>query len=172
MQTAPVKKDLVSPEFAATVFFGIFAVLFLIFTKYSLLPLGLSANIPVVSSFIVALFTAIFLSRIFAKSLSGQYHWIRIFLTGVFMAMLAIVISSLVFFIRAWFYDAALFQLAHHWQDYFILFGLRVAMTASIIGVWLGLLTGIAALYFNKHFYPRLKAFENTHPQSNHTPDE
>ena len=172
MQTTPVKKDLISPEFAASVFFAIFAVLFLIFTKYSLLPLGMSRDIPAVSSFIVALFTAIFLGRLFAKSLSGPYHSIRIFLTGVFMAMLAIVISSLVFFIRAWFYDAALFQLARHWQDYFILFGLRVAMTASIIGVWLGLLTGIAALYFNKHFYPRLKAFESTLAQSKNTPDE
>ena len=172
MHSTPVKKDLISPEFAATIFFTIFAVLFLLFTKYSLLPLGMSANIPAVSSFLVALLTAAFLGKVFAKSLSEPYHWIRIFLTGVFMAMLAIVISSLVFFIRAWFYEAALFQLARHWQDYFILFGLRVAMTASIIGVWLGLLTGIAALYFNKHFYPRLKAFENTLPQSKNTPDE
>lgn len=172
MQSTPVKKDLVSPEFASSMFFVIFAILFLLFTKYSLLPLEMSNDIPFVSSFIVALFTAAFLGRVFAKSLTKQYHWLRIFLTGVLMAILAILIASVVFFIRAWFYDAALFRLAHHWQDYFIIFGLRVVMTASVIGLWLGVLTGLAALYFNKHFYPRLKAFENTQATSKNTPDE
>lgn len=172
MQSAPVKKDLINPEFAATIFFVIYAVLFLLFTKYSLIPLEMSADIPIVSSLIVALFIAAFLGRLFAKSLAGQHHWIRIFLTGVCMAILAILIASVIFFIRAWFYDASLFKLVHHWQDYFIIFGLRVLMTASIIGLWLGLLTGIAAIYFNKRFYPGLKAFDKQQTSEKDTSDE
>lgn len=172
MQTNQVKKELISPQFASSMFFVIFAILFLLFTKYSLLSLEMSNVIPFVPSFIVTLFTAALLGRIFATSLTGQYHWIRIFLTGVLMAILAILIASLVFFIRSWFYDAAVFRMVHHWQDYFIIFGLRILMTASVIGIWLGLLTGLAALYFNKHFYPKLKAFENMQAASKNSADE
>lgn len=162
MQTHPVKPNPITPEFASTGFFMIFGVLFLLYTKYALLPLNVSHQIPLISSLVVILLIAAFLGRIFARSLVKKHHWLRLFLTGVFMALLALLIVSLTIFIRSWIVGTPLFQLAQHWQDYFIIYGLLVVTTSSVIGVWLGVLTGMAAIYFNKRFYPRLMAFDST----------
>lgn len=172
MQTESVKKNLISPEFSSTVFFVIFAFLFLIFSKYTLLPLEMSSGVPLLPSSSIALILAAFLGRVFARALVGKRHWFRVFLTGVLMALAAILISGLVLFIRAWIYNSPLWQLAHHWQDYFIILGVCVVMIASVIGVWLVALTGLAAVYFNKRFYPRLMAFDKRQPASNDSSHE
>lgn len=172
MQTKQTQANFISPEFASAGFFMLFGSLFLIFTKYTLLPLNVSHQLPLLSSLIVILFTAAFLGRVFARLLIKPQPSIRLFIIGILMAMAAILIISLSFFIRSWIYGAPLLQLAHNWQDYFIIFGLLVVTTSSVIGLWLAILTGMAAIYFNKRFYPKLMAFNAAQPTSKDTPNE
>ena len=111
------------------------------------------------------------LGREFGKILSKPSHWIRLFGTGIAMAILAILLVSIGAMVHAALYDASVFAKLHSWKDYFIIYGLLVATITLIIGVWLLPLTGIAAIYFNRRFFPRLKAIDDIRARLKDKPD-
>ncbi|MDP1602565.1 MAG: hypothetical protein Q8M03_04805 [Legionella sp.] len=156
------KKSALTARFAATLFFAIYALLFLLFTKYTLLSFQNSLRLPLFPSFLIALLAGAILGRLFVKKLAQKSHWFRVFLWGCLVALIAILFISLFVLVYSYFYDASFLNHLPKWQDYFIIYGLVVLSVTLVVGVWLIPLTGFAAIYFNKHFLPGLLAVNNT----------
>lgn len=163
------KKQAITPEFAGTLFFAIFAALFLIFTKYTLIPLQGSLHLPLYPALFIALVSGAIIGRKFAGRLAKENRWLRLFLLGLMMGILAIFIASISALIRSCLYDTSFLPSLHYWQDYFIAYGLIVLSIALVIGIWLVPLCGLAAIYFNKRFLPGLIAADNRNRCSENT---
>jgi hypothetical protein len=159
-------------RFAATIFFAIYALLFLLFTKYTLLSLQNSLQLSLFPSLLVILLTGAFLGRLFADKLAKKSHWLRLFLLGCLMAIITILLVSFLVLVYSYFYDASFLNHLPRWQDYFIVYGLVVLSVTLIVGVWLIPLTGLVAIYFNKHFLPGLLAVDKKQLQSKDAPHE
>jgi hypothetical protein len=160
MTIAIDKKAPITPEFAASIFFSIFALLFFLFSKYTLLSLKTSMVIPIFPYLIITLFTGTFIGKVFGTTLAKPRHWFLVFLIGVFLAFVGILLASLSLLIYSYMFDATLMQRIYHWQDYFIVYGLIALSMMLLIGVWLLPLMGLASVYFNKHFFPGLLAVD------------
>ena len=129
------QKALISPEFAGALFFTIYAALFFFFTKFLLLPLKHYIDLPWFPALLIILLASALLGREFGKILSKPSHWIRLFGTGIAMAILAILLVSIGAMVHAALYDASVFAKLHSWKDYFIIYGLLVATITLSIGV-------------------------------------
>lgn len=153
-------KSVITAEFAGTVFFGSYAVLFLLFTEYTLLPLQGSLHLPLYPSIFIILFAGAIVGRQFAPRLVRETYWLKLLLLGFLLAIVCILIASLSLLVRAILYDPTFFSGIHHWQDYFIAYGLIMLSITLVLGPWLIPLTGLAAIYFSRRFFPKLKAVE------------
>ncbi|STX51957.1 Uncharacterised protein [Legionella busanensis] len=162
-------KNPLSPSWVGAIFFAVFAFCFLLFTKYILLSLQQSAVLPFFPALLVALITGIFLGAIFTKYLTYPKSWIYAFLIGILMALIATALIGLVIFLNLYFSDSTFTHRLHHWQDFFILYGTIFLSLFLIIGLWLMLFTGLAAVYFSKHFWPTLIAIDKAHSKTNHS---
>lgn len=149
-----------NPRFAAAVFFGMFAVFFTLFAKYTLLSLQDSLRLPLLPALVVVLFTGAYLGSLFGLVLAKCRVWYQCFLIGVLMAVFAILLTSLSILLYCWFFNDPLMQTLHGWHDYVVLYGALVLSVTLIIGVWLIPLTGFAAVYFNVSFLPGLSAVD------------
>jgi hypothetical protein len=148
-----------SPRFAGAVFFAIYALLFMLFTKYSLLSLKTSALLPLLPSIFISLIIGAFAGGIFGKILAKESHWLKPFLIGVLLACLVLILASLGVFLYSYVKDVTLSNI-HHWQDYWVIYGTILLSLALTIGLWLIPVTGLIAIYFNKHFFPSLIAID------------
>lgn len=149
-----------SPGLAAAIYFAIFSLCFLIFTKYTLLSLQDSLKLPLFPSILVAMFTGAYVGSLFGAALAGTRTWYHSFIIGCFIALFSLVLISLAIMVHAWFYDGAFYGRLHSWRDYFVIFGALFASITLIAGVWLIPLTGLAAIHFNRHFLPGLLAVD------------
>ncbi|MGQ3890064.1 hypothetical protein ACQUW5_13665 [Legionella sp. CNM-1927-20] len=158
-----------NPNWAGAIFFAIFAFCFLLLTKYILLSLQQSTVLPFFPALLVALITGSFLGAIFTKYLIYPRSWIYAFLIGILMALIAILLISLVIFLNLYFFEPTITNRLHHWQDFFILYGTIFLSLFLIIGLWLMLFTGLAAVYFSERFWPTLIAINKAHSKSDHS---
>lgn len=174
MTEAPVKNNPITPQFAATIFFAIFALMFFIFAKYTLLSIDLSIQLPLLPFIIAMMITGALIGKCFGKTLAKETAWYKLFFLGVLIAIITLLLFSMAIFLRAYFKSSSevnFFTHYHQWREYFIFFGVLVIWITSTIGLWLMPLTGLAAIYFNKRFLPGLLAFDKlekqTHDASN-----
>ncbi|KTD50203.1 hypothetical protein Lqui_1528 [Legionella quinlivanii] len=148
----------ISARFAAAVFFGIFAFLFLIFTRYTLLPLKASQGFPLGYALIVVPFIGILLGALFGNQLAKPSRWWRPFLLGILLAIVYLLIISLAVLVNSYWNDPNFARLSV--KDNMVVFGAIYLSATLIIGLWLIPVTALAAVYFNKHFFPGLRAVD------------
>lgn len=156
----------ISPRFAAALFFAIYALLFLVFTLYTLLSLKDSAGFPVGISFILIPLLGACLGAIFGQKMGqGRTAWWIIVLWSILMSLMAIAILSSAAFINSLVYDPSFLQRLHSFLDFLVIFALFFTYIFLIIGVWLIPLSAVAAMYFNRRFYPGLVAVDKLRQQ-------
>lgn len=161
-----------TPGFAGAVFFAIFGLCFLIFAKYTLLSLATNLNLPMFPAVLLVLITGAYLGSYFGEALAKCKTWYHALLIGCFMAVLGILFISLSTMVRAWIFDTGVYDKLHGWRDYVVVYGLLVASITLLAGVWLIPLTGLAAIYFNKHFLPRLLLVSQRQAKNDKQADE
>ncbi|STX29429.1 Uncharacterised protein [Legionella beliardensis] len=149
-----------SPQWTAAIFFAVFGFFFLLLTKYMLLSLQQSAALPFFPASLVALITGGFLGYLFGQQLIKERAWGYVFLLGLVIGVVAIILISIAVFIHAYFYDPTIINHLQHWRDYFIIYGIIFLSLLLTVGLWLILFMGLAAVYFNKRFWPTLVAIE------------
>lgn len=149
-----------SPRFAGAIFFAIFAVLFMLFTKYTLLSLKDSLLLPLLPALLIAAITGAFAGSIFGEFLAKKGTWVRPFLIGILLACLSLILGSLGVLTHYYLTNPDFFARLHQWQDYFVVYGVVLLSLTLTIGLWLIPLTGLIAIYFNKHFLPGLIAVD------------
>ncbi|MDI9818107.1 MULTISPECIES: hypothetical protein [unclassified Legionella] len=162
MNSKTQEPSAVSPRFAGAIFFAAFSLLFLLFTKYTLLSLRDSALIPLFPSLLATLAIGALAGGLFGKMLAKKNGWLWPFFLGILIACLALILLSLIIYIHYYFTDPSLFSRFQHWQDYLIFYGVILASLFLTIGLWLLPLTGLVAIYFNKKFWPGLMAIVKT----------
>lgn len=148
----------ISPRFAGAVFFAIYALLFMLFTKYTLLSLRDSALLPLIPSILTSIITGIFVGGIFGSALTKTNGWLRPLFIGILLACLSLILCSLGIITHYYLKDPQFLSYFHHWQDYFVFYGAVLLSLFLTIGLWLIPLTSLVAIYFNKQFYPGLIA--------------
>lgn len=166
MKNESVQRAPLSPQFAGAVFFAIFSLLFVLFTKYMLLSLKDSLRLPLLLTLFSVIGISACIGALLGNVLAKPRHWFRLLLIGFSLAILAIVLASLGILLHACYYQAPLIHSLHHWQDYVIIYGVIVVSVTLIVGVWLIPATGLATIYFNKHFLPGLIAVDKQRMQS------
>lgn len=144
----------------AAFFFAGYAVLFMLFTKYTLLSLKNNSALPLIPSIIIALIVGALTGRLFGNSLVKIRLWFYPFLIGVLLACLSLILSGIGVLIYYYYNHVPFFNSPHHWQDYFILYGIVLLSLTLTIGLWLIPLTAVVAVYFNKRFWPGLLALD------------
>ena len=149
-----------SPRVAGAVFFTIYALLFTLFTKYTLLSLRDSALLPLLPSLLVAVATGAFAGGLFGKALAKPRAWPTPFLIGILLACLSLILGSLAILAYYYLTDATFINHLNKWQDYFVIYGVILLSLFLTIGLWLIPLTGLVALYFNRRFFPGLLAVD------------
>jgi|GEM_PF-2224154 len=147
-----------NPKMASAVFFAIYALMFLLFAKYTLLSLRDGMLLPLFPSLLIAPITGAFAGWWFGSVLAQPGKWFRAMIFGILLAVIALLLASLAVFVHAYFYDNTMASRLTHWQDFFIFYGVILASMTLIIGLWLIPITGLAAVYFNKRFLPGLLA--------------
>lgn len=161
-----------SPQFAAAMFFAVFALLFLFFTKYTLLAFKDSVMLSLFPSMIIVVLIGGCLGALLGSWLAKKGSWLRPFLVGILLSALAILILSGCLLIHSYLYDVSFSVKIQKWQDYFLLYGVIAASLTFTIGLWLIPITGFVAVYFNKRFLPGLMAADQLRFHSKDTIDE
>lgn len=151
-----------SPKFAGAIFFGIYGLLFFIFTKYTLLSMQDSNSLPLYPSLFISLACGIFCGKLFGPWLARKKEWWGLLLVGILLAVVAIIIGGACIFLYS--YDA--FKQFHSIRDYLLFYGMILVSITLIVGPWFIPLTGVAAVYFNKRFLPGLIAADQLRMQS------
>ncbi|MCA0404483.1 MAG: hypothetical protein LCH30_11975 [Proteobacteria bacterium] len=154
-----------NPRYVAMFFFAFNAILFVILTKYTLLSFNQAKILPLWPTLGLGILIGGFLGNLFGSSIATQKHWFKTILIGLAMALLALIILTLVLFIYYYSHRETIFVNLQGIKNYFILAGTLFLSLLLTIGLWLIPLTSLAALYFNRYFYPRLiKAASDSKP--------
>ncbi|MFC3909161.1 hypothetical protein ACFORL_08765 [Legionella dresdenensis] len=143
-------------RFAAAIFFAIYSLLFLLFTKYTLLSLQESKLLPLFPALLITPITGAFAGYLFGAAIARQKQWYKALLLGFLLAIIAILLISLVLLGHGYYYEAPIFQQVKDWEDCLVLYGAILLSITLIVGLWLIPITGLAAVYFNRHFFPGL----------------
>ncbi|CDZ77006.1 hypothetical protein BN59_01285 [Legionella massiliensis] len=154
-----------SPRLAGAVFFAIYAMLFMLFTKYTLISIKDTAVLPLLPSILISLLIGALAGSCLGKTLAKEGRWLRSFLIGIVLALLCLILGSLAILLHSYFKDASFLSHVQSWKDYFVLFGAILLSLTVTIGLWLIPLTGFIAIYFNKHFFPGLMAADKQRMQ-------
>lgn len=154
-----------SPRLAGAVFFAIYALLFMLFTKYTLISIQDTAVLPLLPTILLSLLIGALAGSCLGMRLAKKSRWYRSFLIGIFLALLCLILSSLAILLHSYFKDATFLSRIQSWKDYFVLFGAILLSLTVTIGLWLIPLTGFIAIYFNKHFFPGLIAVDKQRMQ-------
>ncbi|WP_028388007.1 hypothetical protein [Legionella fairfieldensis] len=168
-QTINAKRPL-SPRLAGAIFFAIYALLFTLFAKYTLLSLRDSALLPLLPACLTALITGAFAGSLFGETLAKKAHWSRSLLSGILLACLSLLLGTLAILTYHYLNNASFFSNFHRWQDYLLIYGAILLSLVLTIGVWLIPLTGLIAIYFNNYFLPGLMAIDQKRLQSENQP--
>lgn len=149
-----------NPRIPAALFFAIFSLLFMLLIKYALLPLEGAGILPLFTSSLAAIGTGISVGIIFANQLIKGGSWLRPFTVGLAMGLLALILISVRLFIYAYTINPTFFSQFKHWQEYLVFYGAILASLLPTLGIWLLPATGIAAVYYNRQFYPGFLALD------------
>ncbi|KTC99493.1 hypothetical protein [Legionella erythra] len=142
------------------VYFGVFALLFLFFAKYTVLSLYGRQILPAFPALFYAVFIGALTGAVFGETLAKPGRWWRAVLWGLLIAVLVLFAISLGTFIHTYYSDPAFMSRAQHWQDYFVIFGVIFLSMLLVLGIWLIPLLALTALYFNQRFMPGIRAVE------------
>ncbi|WP_058442166.1 hypothetical protein [Legionella brunensis] len=145
-----------NPQFAGAIFFAIFYLLLLVFTKYTLIPLKDSALIPLLPASLITIIIGGLVGSVFGAMLAKKSTWIRPFLIGLLVACIVLLLLSLIVMAYYYFTNSPLISRLQRWQDYFIFYGVILSTLSLTLGLFLIPFTGLASLYFNKRFWPGL----------------
>lgn len=162
----------ISPKFAGAFFFAIYAFFFMLFAKYTLFSLQDRALLPLFSTIIISFFTGAFSGAILGNALVKKSRWTRPFFIGIALALLALFLGSLGILVHYYFHDPVFLQRFVHWRDYFVMYGVILLSLILTIGIWLIPITGLVAIYFNKHFYPGLLIADKNRLKANPVDDK
>lgn len=147
----------VSPRFAGAFFFAIYALLFLLFTRYTLFSLNTTSLSSLLWTSLAALITGAFAGWCFGAALAKKSKGLRSFFLGILLAFLCLILLSFAFLVHGYFNKSILIYKAH-WKDYLVIYGTLLLSLISTIGLVFIPLTGLIAIYFNKQFLPGLIA--------------
>lgn len=167
MKKNELKNRSLNPRIPAVLFFAIFSLLFMLVIKYALLPLEGTGILPLFSSSLVAIGIGISLGMLFGSPLIKSRSWFGAFALGLLMGNIALVIMSIRLFIYAYTINPSFFVQFQHWQDYLIFYMAILVSLYVTLGIWLLPATGIAALYYNKRFYPGFLALDKQRQETN-----
>lgn len=145
-----------NPRFTGAIFFAIYSLLILLFTKYTLLPLKDSALFPLWTSLILTLIIGILTGNLFGKALAKKRSWFSVFLIGIIASCFILLCFSLAILTHFYYTDSPILERLQYWQDHVVFYGVILATLFLTVGVWFIPLTALVALYFNKRFWPGL----------------
>ncbi|ASQ46659.1 hypothetical protein [Legionella clemsonensis] len=166
------KSDLsLNPRFTGAIFFTIYSLLILLFTKYTLLSLKDSALIPLWPSLILTLVIGILTGSLFGKIVAQKRSWLSVFLIGILIACFMLLCLSLAIWAHFYYTGSPVLEQFQYWQDHIIFYGVIIATLFLTLGVWFIPLTGLVSLYFNKRFWPGLMATGKKQALVNHDND-
>jgi len=170
MTKQPVQ--LISPRFAAALYFAFLAIIFLVLAKFILLSVANNLNLPLLPMLLSVILTGAIAGALFGEWLAKPQAWWRLMLLGCALALLGLFQITWGILVRAWLFENVFFQHLQRWQDYVVVFGLVFSSVTLIVGLWMIPLTGLAAIYFNKHFLPGLLAADAQRLHNTDTPDQ
>lgn len=160
-----------SPRFAAAVYFALIALVFLIIAKYILLSLAGNLDLPLMGMVFTVMITGAFTGALFGRWLAKPQAWWKVMILGFVLAIVAIFQITCGILIKAYVYEIQWMAQLTNWQDYWVVFGMIFLSVTLIAGVWMIPLTGLAAIYFNKHFLPGLLAVDAQRHHNTPKPD-
>lgn len=167
MNDTEIKIKPLNPRIPAALFFAIFSLLFMLVIKYAIIPLEGRAILPLFSSSVVAIGTGISVGLIFSHQLIKTGSWFRPFAIGLGMGTIALVLISIRLFIFAYTANPSFFDQFQNWQEYLVFYAAILISLFPTLGVWLLPATGIAAVYYNKQFYPGFDALDKQRQTTN-----
>jgi hypothetical protein len=147
-----------NPRFAGAIFFAIYSLLLIFFTKYTFLTLRDSALMPLLPSIVLALVIGAFVGACFGKVLAKKSTWIRPFFIGILLACFALLLVSVALISYYYFNETAFLMPLLQKKAYFFMYIQILLILSLAIGSWFIPLTGLVAIYFNKQFLPGLIA--------------
>lgn len=160
MSTDKTSIEPISPTFSSMVFYAIYGFFFFLFSYYTLFSLSSKITLPFLPTLLGSLLIGGFLGFAFGEILVKPQPWWRLFLWACLMIIAAFLLLSFGVMIYGFIFDPYYVNHFQRWQDYFIIFGLINLTIIFIMGPWLLILTSLATVYFNKHFYPGLAAVD------------
>lgn len=166
-----------SPRLAGAVFFAIYALFFMLFTRYTLISVQYAAVIPLLPSILISLFVGALAGAWLGKTLAKKSRWYRAFLIGLLLALVCLILGSLGLLLHSYFRDASFLNKVQSWKDYLVLYAAILLSLGVTIGLWLVPLTGLVAVYFNKYFFPGLitadkQRMQEEKPEKSDTSDD
>lgn len=151
----------INPRPYAAFYFAVFAAIFNLTAKWLLFVFKASILLPLYSSTMLAVLLGAVFGHLFGKKLVGHKTTLNLFFIGTLIALAMIPFYSLGLQLIYYFHNHAMYLQLHHWQDYLVLYGVMVLFFTLVAGIWLILLTGIAAVHFNRRFFPGASRFEH-----------
>lgn len=160
-----------NPRFASAVYFALLGLVFLLLAKYIMLSLASNLNLPLMPMILTAMITGALAGALFGNWLAKPHSWWQLMLLGCALAIVALLQITGGILFRAWMFDNTFAQHLNSSLDYLVVFGLVFLTVTLIVGVWMIPLTGLAAIYFNKHFLPGLLAVDVKRHQNSAKPN-
>ncbi|MBA2651932.1 MAG: hypothetical protein H0U73_06690 [Tatlockia sp.] len=158
-----------NPRFAGAIFFSLYALLLILFIKYTFLTLVGSTLLPLLPSILFALIAGAFFGACFGNMLARSRSWLNSFFIGLLLAFLVLVIVSLAILLNNYFRDPAFFIHIKGIKDYLVLYIAILASIAATLGIWFIPMTGLMAVYFHKKFLPGLIAADKQRLKTDHS---
>lgn len=149
-----------SPRVGGAVFFTVYAILFMLVTKYTLFAFSQGKTLPFFSTLLITIIIAILGGSLFGKTLSKKKKGTHAFFYGILLACFSLILGTLGVMFHLYMTDPAFLNYFTNWQSYFVVYGLILVSLFFTLGIWLIPITGLIAIYFNKHFWPTLAVID------------
>ena len=142
----------------AAFYYCLLSIIATIFIQILLFTFGMSELIPVLMSFVLALPVAWLSGMIFGNRIIGSNtnnRW-QCFLWGMFLLVVALLIYDLLLLIVLQNTHPNMYNLGTGLKDSLILYLLIIIYSFVLIGSWLSILSGFAAIFLRDHFSPNV----------------
>lgn len=148
-----------SPKKIGAFYFGILAILFTFSAKFTQLVFHKDQFIPFLPILSLSFPWGMLLGFLFGKSLSKPRRAYIPILLGLFMGLLTLLMIGFLVFIYYYGKLVVYFYQSSNAHGEYLLLKFTFLAIFYLVGIWVLPLTAIAALHFNKLFWPKFKAF-------------
>ena len=155
----PTDNNTCNLRLVAALYFSSFTVIFNLIVKYFLFVFKAGELLPVYSSTLLALLLGAVFGSLFGPRIALPQKSLKVFANGALLAICSIPFFCLGLQLIYYFHNHWMYEKLHHWQDYVVLYGVVLLFFTLVAGIWQILLTGFAALHFNRRFLPSYTAF-------------